>query len=160
MKSATPRIANRDESDPRQVWQIEVNLDDTSPEILGAACDRVRAAGALDAYLTPIQMKKNRPGVQMTVLVSATDLAAVETSIFDETTTFGLRRFIVERTVLERGHVPVETPWGEVRIKEGRRGAEIVTAAPEYDDCLRVAEEAGVPLRRVYEAAQRSYFAD
>jgi pyridinium-3,5-bisthiocarboxylic acid mononucleotide nickel chelatase len=150
-------IADCEPTDPERVWQIEVNLDDVSPEILGAACERVREAGALDAYLTPVQMKKNRPGVLLTVLVPAASLAAVEDRIFAETTTFGLRRFPVERSILERTHVPVDTPWGRVRIKEGRRGGEIVTAAPEYDDCLRVARQAEVALRRVYEAARRAY---
>jgi uncharacterized protein (TIGR00299 family) protein len=140
-----------------RVWQIEVNLDDVSPEILGVACDRVREAGALDAYLTPVQMKKSGPGVLLTVLVPETSLAAVEARLFEETTTFGLRRFPVERTVLERRHTTVKTPWGTVRVKEGLRDGSVVTAAPEYDDCLRVAEGADVALRRVYAAAKRAY---
>lgn len=140
-----------------RVWQIEVNLDDASPEILGPVPDRLRAAGALDAYWTPVHMKKGRPGVLLTILVDEVALEAVETRLFEETTTFGLRRFLVERVVLDRSHVTVETPWGTVRVKEGRRGGEVVIASPEFEDCARVAAEADVAVRRVDEAARRAY---
>jgi uncharacterized protein (TIGR00299 family) protein len=145
-----------DAPDPR-VWQIEVNLDDASPEILGPTPDRLREAGALDAYWTPVHMKKGRPGVLLTILVDEVALEAVETRLFEETTTFGLRRFPVERVVLGRSHVTVETPWGPVRVKEGRRGDDVVIASPEFEDCARVAAEADVAVRRVDEAARRAY---
>ncbi|HUU91230.1 MAG TPA: nickel pincer cofactor biosynthesis protein LarC [Phycisphaerae bacterium] len=139
------------------VWLLEANLDDATGETLGAATQALFEAGALDVWLTPATMKKGRPGVVLAALATENTLDDVENAIFAETTTFGVRRRRVDRTKLEREHVPVETPFGTVRIKVGRRAGRVVTALPEYDDCLRLAEEHGAAFRKVYEAARAAY---
>ncbi len=135
---------------------LETNLDDLSPQLAGALLDRLLAAGALDAFLTPIQMKKQRPGVLLTVLCRPDRRAALLDVLFRESTTFGVREYPVARTVLEREHRHVDTPYGSVRVKIGYWQGEPVTAAPEYEDCRRAAARAGAPLRRVIEAAARA----
>jgi pyridinium-3,5-bisthiocarboxylic acid mononucleotide nickel chelatase len=141
------------------VWQLEANLDDTSGETLGAAAAAILAAGALDVWLVPVTMKKGRPAIILGCLVEDASAATVEETIFRQTPTFGLRRWRVERTKLQREHVSVETPFGPVRIKLGRRGGHIVAASPEYDDCLRQADARGVAFRDVYEAARLAWAA-
>ncbi len=134
---------------------LETNLDDCTPEVIGFAMERLFAAGALDVFAVPIQMKKNRPGVLLTVIANESEVAALEMILFRETGSFGIRRTRAERTVLEREIVSVETPWGAVKAKRGRRvGHEIV--APEYEDCARIARECGVPLRVVMDAVRQS----
>ena len=132
---------------------LETNLDDCTPEVIGFAIERLFAAGARDVFALPIQMKKNRPGVLLTVIAEESKVAELEMILFRETGTFGIRRTRAERTILERELATVATPWGEVRIKRGRRaGHEIAT--PEYEDCARVAREHGVPLRVVLDAVR------
>jgi hypothetical protein len=139
------------------VWLLEANLDDATGETLGAATRRLFAAGALDVWLVPVTMKKGRPGVILSCLADDAAVAEVEETIFRETTTFGVRRTRVQRSKLARELVEVATPMGAVRVKVGRRGGRVVTALPEYEDCLRVAEAAGVPFREVYEAARAAW---
>lgn len=131
------------------VWVLETNLDDCSPEIIGYTFDRLFAAGALDVFTTPIQMKKQRPGSLLTVLTDPAHREPLETILFRETGTFGIRRYPVERSKLERESVTVETPWGAVRAKRGQRGG-FVILTPEYEDCARAAREFNIPLRDVY----------
>jgi pyridinium-3,5-bisthiocarboxylic acid mononucleotide nickel chelatase len=133
---------------------LETNLDDVSPEIIGYCFERLFAAGALDVFAVPIQMKKNRPGVLITVLAEPRDVAALETILFRETGTFGVRRHQVSRNKLNREQVTVATPWGPVRAKKGWRGT-FAIVTPEYEDCARVAREHGVALREVYAAVSR-----
>jgi uncharacterized protein (DUF111 family) len=132
---------------------LECQVDDTVPELLGALVERLLREGALDAFTTPVQMKKQRPGTLLTVLCRPGQKAALLDLIFRESTTFGVREYPTNRTVLERRHVEVETPYGAVRIKIGTWHGEDVTSAPEMDDCIKRAEEHGVAVRRVYEAA-------
>ncbi|NQT51977.1 nickel pincer cofactor biosynthesis protein LarC [bacterium] len=148
---ATPFGADGTESD--QVLVLEANLDDLSPEIAGHAIERLLDAGALDAFLTPIQMKKSRPGVLLSVIAQPQDAAALEDIILRETSTFGLRRTPASRRKLRREWVEAATPYGTVRVKLGRIGDDIVQAAPEYEDCRRAAAEHHVPLKAVYQAA-------
>ena len=139
------------------VWLLEANLDDATGETLGAATGALFQAGALDVWLTPATMKKGRPGVVLACLAEENRREAVENAIFRQTTTFGVRRRRVDRAKLDRRHVPVETRFGTVRIKVGRRAGQVVTALPEYDDCVRLAEERGVAFREVYQAARAAY---
>jgi pyridinium-3,5-bisthiocarboxylic acid mononucleotide nickel chelatase len=132
---------------------LECNLDDLTPELTGSLMERLLTAGALDVFLTPVQMKKQRPGILVNVLCRPEQREAMLDKIFRESTTFGVREYPVQRTVLERCHEFVETPFGRVRVKIGRWQGADITASPEYDDCLRAAESAGVPVRVVYEAA-------
>jgi pyridinium-3,5-bisthiocarboxylic acid mononucleotide nickel chelatase len=135
------------------VTVLETNLDDCPGEVIGYALECLLAAGALDAFAVPIQMKKNRPAVLLTVLADPATVPDLEAILFRETGTFGVRRTTAGRSKLHREAVTVATPWGEVRAKRGwRDGFGIVT--PEYDDCARVAREHGVPLRAVYEAVK------
>jgi uncharacterized protein (DUF111 family) len=132
---------------------LECNLDDTSPELIGALTERLLAAGALDVFTTPVQMKKQRPGIVLTVLAESAHRATLLDLIFRESTTFGVREYEVERTVLARRQVEVETPAGRVRIKIGTWRGQDVTFAPEFEDCRARAREAGCAVREVYERA-------
>ncbi|MBI4584269.1 MAG: nickel pincer cofactor biosynthesis protein LarC [Planctomycetes bacterium] len=142
-----------------RVVQIEANLDDASPQWLGYLQEQLLAAGALDVAITPVLMKKSRPGHLLTVLATPGKEAVLEDLIFQETPTFGLRKQEVERVILARDLVPVATPWGEVRVKVGRRGGAVVTAAPEYEDLKKLAQSTGQPIkelsRRVMEEFHR-----
>lgn len=132
---------------------LEANLDDLSPELLAPLIETCLAAGALDAWLAPILMKKGRPGQLLSVLCPPERVAAVEETVFRHSTTLGVRRRVVERRALERRWEDAATPWGPVRIKVGLLGTEVVNRAPEFEDCRRVAEAAGVPVKEVYAAA-------
>jgi uncharacterized protein (TIGR00299 family) protein len=151
----TAESANPAERD--QVWVIETNLDDVPAEVIGYCFEELFAAGALDVFSTPIQMKKSRPGVLLSVLAPVSALDAVEAVLFRETATFGVRRYAVERHKLQREAAMVQTPWGPVRGKRGWREGGPSVFTPEYEDCARVAREHGVPLREVYAAVARAY---
>jgi uncharacterized protein (TIGR00299 family) protein len=133
---------------------LEANIDDLNPEFYGHLMERLFAAGALDVYLTPVQMKKNRPGVVLSVACPPAQAEALAALIFAETTTIGLRRQEVQRWALARERVEVETPYGTVGVKVARLGGKAMTASPEYEDCRRLALESGVPLKEVYTAAE------
>jgi uncharacterized protein (TIGR00299 family) protein len=140
-----------------QVWVLETNLDDVPAEVIGYCYDLLFAAGAVDVFTAPIFMKKNRPGVLLSVLCPESAVAAVEEVLFRETTTLGVRRYPATRHKLHRKEHTVETPWGPVRGKLGWREGRPPVFSPEYDDCARVAREQKIPLREVLEKAQRSY---
>lgn len=140
-----------------QMVLLEANLDDMSGEFFGYALEKVFAAGAADVWMTPIVMKKNRPAVMLSALAAAGQADAVAEAILMHTTSFGLRRQVVGRDCLEREHVTVSTPYGEVRVKVGKRGGRVLTAAPEYEDCAAAAQRAGLPLKRIYQAALAAY---
>jgi pyridinium-3,5-bisthiocarboxylic acid mononucleotide nickel chelatase len=132
---------------------IETNLDDMSPQIYGYFVERALAAGALDVFSTAVQMKKNRPGVLLTILCDAVHTARLIDLVFRETTTIGVRTYDVRRKVLDRESVPVATPFGEVRMKISRMNGSVLNATPEYEDCQRLAAEKGIPLKQVIAAA-------
>lgn len=136
-----------------EVVRIEANLDDLSPEITGVTVERLLAAGALDVWLTPIQMKKNRPGVLLSVLSEEDTAARLSDLIFTETSTFGVRIERLIRLKLERRFREVQTPFGAVTVKEGLRRGEVIQHAPEFESCRQAAERAGVAVRVVYAAA-------
>jgi NCAIR mutase (PurE)-related protein len=138
---------------PDAVTILEANLDDLNPQVYDHVMDRLFAAGALDVTLTPIQMKKNRPAVTLSVICEPERVEAMAEVVFAETSTLGLRMSRWERICLERDWVRAETPWGPVRVKIGRRNGRVLTRTPEYDDCKRIAQEAGVPLKEVQAAA-------
>ena len=136
---------------------IETNIDDMNPQVYGFVMERAFALGALDVFMTPAQMKKDRPGVLLTVLCQpATADAAIE-MLLAETTTLGVRYYEAKRRVLERTIETVETPYGPVRIKVARLGARTLHFQPEYDDCARIAASAKVPLLEVLGAANAAY---
>lgn len=137
---------------------IETNLDDTTPQVLGYVMERAFALGALDCFLTPVQMKKNRPGTLVSILCRPAEQEALTQLLFDETTTLGVRSYEVERRALEREFVKVETKFGAISVKVARAdGGRVSKAAPEFEDCRAAALGAGVPLH-VVETAARSAF--
>jgi uncharacterized protein (TIGR00299 family) protein len=134
------------------VTVIEANIDDSTPQMLGFAMERLFAAGALDVTLQPLLMKKNRPGSLLSVIARPEDQERMAKVILEETTSIGLRMYRAERRVQSRSVIEVETPYGRVRMKVTAGGA-----SPEYEDCRELAEKAGVPLRRVLAEAQAAY---
>ena len=133
---------------------VEATVDDLSPEIAPHLLERLLAAGARDAFLAPVVMKKGRPGVTVTALAAPDRRRAVVETLFAESTTLGVRVTEAARETLERRAVPVETPWGPVTVKLGLAGdGSIVNRAPEFEDCRKLAESAGVPLKEIYRAA-------
>jgi len=135
------------------VLVLETEVDDTPSQFLGPLLDHLLSAGALDAFYTPIHMKKGRPGILITVLSPAASADALEDVLFRETTTLGVRRQEWRRTVLERQIVAVKTRFGDVRVKVGRRHGRVCNVQPEFDDCARAAREHGVPAKEVWAAA-------
>jgi pyridinium-3,5-bisthiocarboxylic acid mononucleotide nickel chelatase len=132
---------------------LEANLDDMNPQIFGYLLDRALAAGALDVFATPVQMKKSRPGTLVTILCKPEDEGKFQEMFFAETTTLGVRSHLVDRRVLPREFVKVLTRFGEVRLKISRIQGRIRHASPEFDDCRKLAEEKKVPLQEVMEQA-------
>lgn len=142
--------------DTDQVAVLETNLDDTTPQAIGFCSERLLAAGAWDVFNVPIQMKKHRPGVLLTVLCAPHDAAAMERIIFAETPTLGIRRRIENRSKLARRIETVQTQFGPIRVKIGDAD-ERRTVAPEYEDCRTAALQHSVPLHEVMEAARRLF---
>lgn len=137
---------------------IEATIDDASPQLLGYASERLLAAGAWDVYSQPVQMKKGRSGVQLTVLCRPDLVPALRELLVRETTTIGLRWRFENKMALPREFAAVETRWGTVKIKIARwPSGEVANAAPEYEDCRRLAEQHGVPLKQVMQEAMRIY---
>jgi uncharacterized protein (TIGR00299 family) protein len=132
---------------------LETNLDDVSGEVLGAFVERALGAGALDVFHTPIQMKKNRPGVLLTVLCAAADADKFSELLLRETSAFGVRRTLAERRKLQREFITVKLPQGDVTVKLGKLDGAVVQIAPEFESCKQVGAKAGVPLKLVYESA-------
>jgi pyridinium-3,5-bisthiocarboxylic acid mononucleotide nickel chelatase len=132
---------------------LEANVDDMNPQIFGYLLEKALAAGALDVFATPIYMKKNRPGMLVSVLCKPEDEAKFQAMLFAETTSLGVRSHLVERHALPREHVLVSTRFGEVRVKVSRTDGQVHRASPEFDDCRKLAEEKNVPLQEVMEQA-------
>jgi uncharacterized protein (TIGR00299 family) protein len=139
-----------------RVAVLETNLDDCTGEILGNFVETALAAGALDVFHTPIQMKKNRPGVLLTVLCAETDADKFSELMLRETTAFGVRKTIAERRKLRREFAEVKTAFGEVTVKIGRLGGKVVQAAPEFEPAKKLAAKANVPVKRIFEAVKNS----
>ncbi len=135
---------------------IETNIDDMSPQLFDYLYDRLFKEGALDVFVTPVQMKKSRPGFKLTVLAEGHLLDRISDIIFGETTTIGLRYYEVERTKLERKTVKINTRFGPLRVKMSTRPDGADFALPEYDDCVKIARSQKVPLKVVYDEILRS----
>ena len=140
-----------------RVAVIECQIDDMNPQIYGVLMDRLVAAGAHDVFYTPIQMKKNRPGTLVTVLAPLGRREPLCEILFGESTTIGLRVTETLRERLDRETVAVETPVGVVRVKIARRGGKELNAAPEFEDCARLAAERGLPVRQVQAIAVKAW---
>ena len=137
-----------EESD--KVWVLETNLDDIPAEIVGYCFERLFEAGAMDVFAMPIQMKKNRPALVLSVITSSQKIGELESIIFRETATFGIRRYEAHRSKLQRKRIELETRWGIVAGKSGWRVNGLEVIAPEYEDCARLARQFDIPLRAIY----------
>ncbi len=140
-----------------QVVEIQTNLDDATPEELGFAMERLLEAGALDVAFSPLQMKKNRPGVLVRVLGRPQDGQRLAEQVLEHTSALGVRLQTIERLIARRTERSVATPWGQVRVKVKHLGGRELVA-PEYEDCARLARTANVPLAEVYAAARSARF--
>lgn len=132
--------------------KMEVNLDDTSGEILGYVMDKLFEAGANDVFYSPIYMKKNRPGVLLQLLCSIQAMEQMKAILLAETTTLGIRYYPITVHRMERRFMHVETEWGMVTVKQGISDGNVFQSSPEYEECKRIAETHGIPLKKVYEA--------
>ena len=153
-EAAAPAVAHDWQTDTVAV--LESNIDDLNPEILGYFLERALAAGALDVFHTPIQMKKHRPGVLLTILCAEADAGRFTELMLRETSAFGVRRHTAERRKLKREFLTVATRFGEVTVKLGKLDGDVVQIAPEFESCKQAAEKAGAPIKRVYEAALKA----
>jgi uncharacterized protein (TIGR00299 family) protein len=149
--AATPHIPEE------TIAVLEANLDDLNPQVFGYVMERLLAEGALDVFGTPVQMKKGRPGMLLTVLARPEDAPRLAKLVFGETTTLGIRMRQERRQTLLRRTVAVQTPWGEVRMKVANLNGSVANYAPEYEDCRRIADQHKVPLKQVMQEATRSY---
>ncbi|MGH9554360.1 MAG: nickel pincer cofactor biosynthesis protein LarC [Terriglobales bacterium] len=139
------------------VTVLEASLDDLNPQVFGYVMDRAFAEGALEVFGTPVQMKKSRPGMLLTVLARPADADRLAKLVFTETTTLGVRVRQDQRRTLARRSITVATPWGEVRMKVGSLNGSVSNFAPEYEDCRHLAMENGIPLKTVMQEAIRRY---
>ena len=139
------------------VTRLETNLDDCPAELLGAIMQRLLDAGALDVWFTPIHMKKQRPAVMLSVLCEDDKVTALADLIFEGTTAFGLRVEKVVRLKLSRRIETVRTAFGEVTVKIGSRGDQVLQVAPEYESCRALAERSGASLKLIYEQAVQAW---
>jgi uncharacterized protein (TIGR00299 family) protein len=144
-------------SSDEKLWMVETSVDDVSPQILGHVMERAFDVGARDCYFTSIQMKKNRPGVLLSILCDAEKKDAMMDLIFQETTTLGIRTYQVTRRALQREIIAVETPYGKIDVKVAKLNGRVVNAMPEFEQCRDAALKAGVPLKEVESAAQISF---
>lgn len=154
----SPQSVSADEAcgEPK-VTVIEANIDDMNPQLYGCLHDRLMELGALDAYVCPVQMKKNRPGLLLTVVISPEALDTVTEAIFRETTTIGIRYYDAGRRVLERQIVPIELEYGTIRIKVSRHKSQIVNFSPEYEDCRLAADKHKVPVKLIQARATQEF---
>lgn len=136
---------------------IESNIDDMNPQFYDHIIDRLFEGGALDVFLTPIIMKKNRPAVKISILADKDNTDRLADILLKETTSFGLRMHSVGRIKLEKEIKTIETEYGNVKVKIGKRGGRTINIAPEYEDCKRIAKERGVPIMEVYEKTRSSF---
>jgi pyridinium-3,5-bisthiocarboxylic acid mononucleotide nickel chelatase len=133
---------------------IETNIDDVSPQIVGHVMDRAFELGALDCYFTAVQMKKNRPGVLLSVLCDVGTKDSIMQLLFRETTTLGIRSYEVDRRALARSIICVETPYGLIDVKVAQLNGQVVNEMPEFDQCRHAATRAGVPVKVVEDAVR------
>lgn len=150
-------VGDTEQTGAEQIWVLETNLDDISGELVGHATALLLEAGALDVYTTAIQMKKNRPGVLLSILCQASDVSKLEQLIFRETSTLGIRRWPVSRHKLERQPHTVQTSWGPIAGKLAHLADGTASFSAEFEACKIVAATQNIALKEVYEAAQEAF---
>jgi len=135
---------------------IETNIDDMNPEIYSYVMDKLFEAKALDVFYTNIMMKKNRPALKLSVLCNKEDSSNIENIILTQTTTLGVRKYEVERSILDRDFKKVQTPLGEVTIKLAIKDNEVIKYSPEFEECKKIAIKENIPLKQVYEIIMKN----
>ena len=140
-----------------EMWLLEANVDDSTPEVIAYAIDKLLTAGAVDAWITPIIMKKGRPAFLLSALCTEINKTAVEDVVFAETSSIGVRWQQIRRTVADRSMVDVQTEWGTVGVKVAERDGQVINVAPEFGDCRHLAEKSGAPLKKIYQAALQAW---
>ena len=140
-----------------EMWLLEANVDDSTPEVIAYAIDKLLTAGAVDAWITPIIMKKGRPAFLLSALCTEINKTAVEDVVFAETSSIGVRWQQIRRTVADRSMVDVQTEWGTVGVKVAERDGQVINVAPEFGDCRHLAENSGAPLKKIYQAALQAW---
>ena len=148
---------NSEQADTDWVTVIESNIDNMTGELLGGLMDKLFAAGALDVNYTPIQMKKNRPAVMLTIICQVDEGSTMAELLLSESSTLGVRISQVQRLKAQRLSERIDTPVGPILVKVKRLGKHIINATPEYEDCRRIAQEKGLPLEDVYEIARQVF---
>ena len=139
-----------------EVWMVETNIDDMPGEHFGYLLEKTLEAGALDGYITPVQMKKSRPGILISIIVDDVHLSKVERIMFEQSTTFGIRKYRASRKKLHRKLVDVKTEYGTIKVKIGMLNGSIKNITPEHEDCRKIAEERGIPLKLIYNTAMNA----
>lgn len=150
--------ANMDDEGCREVAVLETNIDDLSPQVYEVVMDRLFEAGALDVYLTPIQMKKNRPATLLSVMCDPADVDKMSNILFEETSTIGIRIDTRRRICLRREIAKVKTKYGQIRVKIARKAGLVINAHPEFDDCKAAALDHGVPVKLVIDATIAAFY--
>jgi pyridinium-3,5-bisthiocarboxylic acid mononucleotide nickel chelatase len=154
-----PKFRLSSGDDFKTITVLETTIDDLTPQVMGYVTERLLGAGALEVFVISAQMKKNRPGSLLTVLCRNETDRRMREIIFSETSTLGIRMRQERRDCLERKSVPVTTQWGTVRVKESSLNGLVSNYSPEYDDCRRIAEQQGVPLKQVQQETINTYLA-
>ena len=137
-----------------EIFVLETNIDDMNPEFYDVVMEKLFQAGAVDVFLTPIIMKKNRPATKLSVLTQQQNVKALANEVLKNTTSFGIRFYPVERVMLEREFQEIETVLGKVKVKIGKRDGEVCHISPEYEHCKKISREQGIPIKKVYEEIQ------
>ena len=151
------QVATSRHDSNQEVTVMETTIDDLSPQVMGYVTERLLASGALDVFIVPAQMKKNRPGSLLTVLCDEKAASTLREIIFRETSTIGIRTRNERRDCLERAMIPISTQWGIVRVKASRLDGIVTNFAPEYEDCRRIAEANALPLKQVQQETVNCY---
>lgn len=147
--------------DNKELFVLETNIDDMNPEFYELVMEKLFDTGAVDVFLTPIIMKKNRPATKLSVLTHQQNVEKMANEILSNTTSFGIRSYPVQRIMLEREYQKIKTPFGNVTVKIGKREGKIYTISPEYEKCKEISKKKGIPIKKVYEeiqSASRKYF--
>jgi hypothetical protein len=139
------------------VCQLETNVDDATGETIGFVMEKLLEEGALDAYCTPIQMKHNRPAVKISVICRINDAQRMENILFEQGLTFGVRKQLLQRSILPREFVTVKTGFGKIRVKTAILDGKVVIAKPEFRDCSEAAKRHNMAIKTVWKAADRAY---
>jgi pyridinium-3,5-bisthiocarboxylic acid mononucleotide nickel chelatase len=155
--SATQASAARTGQAGMRVTVVECEIDDMNPQIFGVLMERLYAAGALEVFYSPVQMKKNRPGTLMTIVAAPAQRDAMIEIVFRESTTIGVRHQELSRECLDREMVSVATPLGAVRFKVARRDGRVLNAQPEFEDLAKLSAEHGIPVKDVQALAHKAW---